>query len=349
MSRWLVIRETERSRWGGDLRRRYIFEALLERTAGTSLELRGPLRRALLDLRGPRWAIWRRTRVAAAELLLPRQLENVQELGVAVAVDIHDEPVLQAEALGVPLEPPVAAELRARIADNTAAFRWLVAPSRPFAELAGLDLDRVVVAGNGTDTALIRHEAWPKTPAVGFISGAAPNRGIEELIAAVRLVRDEVPGTRLLLWLAATGDASGLYLEALRAAVADDPWIEIGSAPYDRLSSELGRATLLVIPTPAHPYWDSVAPIKLYDGMAVGRPTVTTPRTEIVREIEEVEAGLVADGESPGELAVPMIRLLNDQELARRLGANARQAAETRFDWRLISGRLADTILAAAE
>jgi len=182
----------------------------------------------------------------------------------------------------------------------------------------------------------------------GFISGAAPSRGIEELIAAMRLVRDDHPTARLLLWLAATGEASGAYLERLRAVVAGDEWIEIGSAPYDRLSAELGRARMLVIPTPAHPYWDSVAPIKLYDGMAAGRPTVTTPRTEIVREIEGSEAGLVAAGDGPADLAIPIRRLLADDALAQRLGASARAAAETRFDWRIVSGRLADTILADA-
>ncbi|MES2210133.1 MAG: glycosyltransferase family 4 protein [Chloroflexota bacterium] len=346
MTHWLIMREGVRARYGGDLRRRYIFDALLHRTQGQAIEFRGPLRRALLDLRGPRWAVWRRARVASAELLLDNQLENVRTLGRAVAVDIHDEPVLQAEALGVPFEPARVAELQKMMRANTETFRWLIAPSRPFAELAGLDLSRVIVAGNGTDTAVIRPEPWPTQPAIGFVSGAAPNRGIEELIEAVRRLRPEHPEVRLLLWLAATGDASAMYLHELRETLVSESWIEIGSAPYEAMSVQLGRATALVIPTPSHDYWDSVAPLKLYDALASGRPTVTTPRRETARVVDTHRAGLVTAGDSPDDLAAPLDRLLRDPELAQRLGANARAAAESDYDWRVIGTRLAEAILA---
>lgn len=345
MSRWLILREGIRSRWGGDLRRRYIFDGLLGRTGGEAVEFRSRLRQPLLDLRGPRWAIWRRARVVSSELLLDNQLATIRALGRATAIDVHDDPVLQAEALGSPLEALRAAELRSILGANTEAFRWLVAPSRPFAELAELDLDRVIVAANGTDTGVILAEPWPEVPAVGFISGAAPNRGIEALIEAVRLVRSEHPELRLLLWLAATGESSAAYLEHLRMATIAEPWIEIGTAPYDAMSAQLGRATVMAIPTPGHAYWDSVAPIKLYDALAAGRPTVTTPRAETARVVEAHDAGLVAAGDSPDDLATPIARLIGDAATARRMGANARMAAEREHDWRIIGNALADAIL----
>lgn len=342
---WLILREGQRSRYGGDLRRRYIFDALLSRTQGQAIEYRGPLRRALLDLRGPRWAIWRRARVASAEVLLPNQLANIQALGRAVAVDIHDHPALQAQALGVPFSPERVAELEALISANGRAFEWLVAPSAAFAEVAGLDMARVIVAGNGTDTSVIRAEAWPERPAIGFVSGAAPNRGIEQLIEAARRLRHDHSDLRLLLWLAATGESSGTYLDELVRSLENDPWIEVGSASYDLMSVQLGRASILVIPTPEHRYWDSVAPLKLYDGLAAGRPTVTTPRRETARVVEAHGAGLVTSGDGAEDLAASIDVLLRDEPLARRLGANARVAAETTYDWSIVGSRLANTIL----
>ena len=347
MRPWLVLRNVDRLRWGGDLRRRYVFDGLVERGAEPLHDHRTfPIRLAIRRQSGPRWHLWRRrTLVASTEMLVDKQLAAVSARGRAAVLDVHDDPLLQAAALGVEIAPDDAAAVRARLAANLAAFRDLVVPSAPFAELIGLPRDRVIVGPSGTSTTIIRAEPWPAEPAVGFISGAAPRRGIEELVAAVTTVRERHPSTRLLLWLAATGDASADYLERLRASVADRPWIEIGSVPYDQLSPQFGRATVLVIPTPAHEYWDSVVPVKLYDALAAGRPTLTTPRLELARFVREHDVGLVASGDASDDLAAGLDRLLGDAELAQRLGANARHLAETQFDWTVLGRRLADAIL----
>lgn len=345
---WLVLREMERRRWGGDLRRAYLLGGLAERTGATELGWgSGALERTLRRLRGPRWQVWRQPPfVASTELQPPDRLETIAALGEPVLVDIHDDPVAQAIALGVPLEPEAAEAGRRRMADGVAAFRFVAAPSAPFARLAALPMDRLIVAGNGTDTQVISAEPRPDRPAVGFVSGAAPSRGIEELIEAVRLVRRSVPEMRLLLWLAGTGAASEAYLRSLAEGPAAEPWIEIGAAPYERMSSELGRATILCIPTPGHPYWDSVAPIKLFDGFAAGRPTLVTPRVETAEIVLRHEAGVVARGDDPDALAEGLLRLVGDDGPARAMGANARLAAERDYDWRVIGRRLADDLLA---
>lgn len=347
MRPWLVLRNVDRLRWGGDLRRRYVFDGLVERGAEPLHDHRTfPIRLAIRRHSGPRWHLWRRrTLVASTEMLFDKQLLAVAARGRAAVLDLHDDPLRQLAALGVELPPDESAAVRARFAANLAAFRDLVVPSARFADLLGLPLDRVIVGPSGTNTTIIQAEPWPSEPAVGFISGAAPRRGIEELVEAVAAVRERHPATRLLLWLAATGDASLAYLEGLRTTVGGRPWIEIGTVPYDQLSPQFGRATVLAIPTPAHEYWDSVVPMKLYDALAAGRPTLTTPRLELARFMREHEVGLVAPGDSANDLAAGLDRLLGDEALARRLGANARQLAETQFDWTVLGRRLADAIL----
>jgi glycosyltransferase involved in cell wall biosynthesis len=348
---WLVIREGERRRWGGDLRRHYLLDGLVTGRRAGVVEDWSPrqIELGLADLLAvqrrtrlrPRRLWVRRPLVASSELLNDDQLGAVLRLGVATALDYHDEPLLQAEALGITLPADERARLSARLERNVAAFRWITAPSAPFARLAGLPSERVVVAGNGTDSAAVRPVPLPATPAVAFISGAAPSRGIEELIEAVRLVRDDVPDTRLLLFLAATGEGSAAYLEALQASHAEDPWIEFGTARYDALGEALGRATLLAIPTPSHPYWDSVPPIKLFDGMAAGRPHVVTPRAETARIVEANDAGVVAAGDDAASLATAMAGLLRAPATVERMGNSARRAAENEYDWRTIGARLA--------
>jgi glycosyltransferase involved in cell wall biosynthesis len=346
---WLVLREGDRRRWGGDLRRHYLFDGLAARTAARVLEDRrvDPLTATLRELRGPSWQPWRpRPLVASTEFLIEKQFAAVRRFAEAAIVDVHDDAFLQSDALGIEMSPDQADAIRARMRLNREGFRWLVAPSAAFADLVGLDPSRVVVASNGSDTRAVRPAPWPDVPAVAFVSGAAPRRGIEELVDAVRIIRRRVPDTRLHLWLAATGDDSRAYLEALTATLANEPWAEIGQARYEELGAALGRATVLCIPTPAHAYWDSVAPVKLFDCLAAGRPIVTTPRPETAAIIRDREAGIVADRDDGEALAAPLTELLEDVDRARAMGAKARTAAERDYDWGVIGERLADQLLA---
>jgi glycosyltransferase involved in cell wall biosynthesis len=285
--------------------------------------------------------------VASTEFLIDKQFVAVRRYGEAAVVDVHDDAFLQNHALGIEMSAEQAGAIRERMRLNREGFRHLVAPSAAFADLAGLDPAKVIVASNGSDTQTVRPAPWGDgPPAVAFVSGAAPRRGIEALIEAVRIARRGVPDARLHLWLAATGDDSRAYLDALAAIVAGDPWIEIGQTPYGELGAQLGRATVLAIPTPGHAYWDSVAPVKLFDYLAAGRPVVSTPRTETAAIVRDREAGLVSDGDSAEALAVPIVELLGDRARARELGANAREAAERDYDWAVIGERLATEVLA---
>ena len=347
---WVVLAEGDRRRWGGDLRRHYLLRGLAGRMEATVLETwRAPtLSRALRRIVGRRRAVWRRRPlVASSEALDDEQLGIVERFGVPFLLDVHDDTLLQGDALGIPPPEPAATRIATQTARNRSAFRWLVAPSAPFAALTDLPADRVIVASNGTASDVVRPAPWPASPAVAFVSGAAPRRGIEELIAAVRIVRDSIPEVRLDLWLAATGDDSRTYLDRLQASVAGDDWIAFGHSPYAELGEAVGRATVIANPTPAHPYWDSVAQIKLFDNFAAGRPVVTTPRTETVRVLTEAKAGVVTADDSPAAMAAGLLLVLRNDAMARSLGANARRAAERDYDWSVIGRRLAEEVDAA--
>jgi glycosyltransferase involved in cell wall biosynthesis len=346
---WLILREGDRRRWGGDLRRHYLLDGLAARTGGRVVEDRrvAGLTPPLRELGGPAWQVWRKPPlVASTEILTDKQFAPVAKLGEPAVVDIHDDALLQADALGIVMSAEDEAAVRDRDRLNRDGFRWLVAPSGPYARLIGLDPARTIVASNGTDSAAVRPGPWPETPSVAFVSGAAPRRGIEELVEAVRIARSTVPETRLDLVLAATGDESKAYLDRLRAGLAADDWVTIGASPYPELGDRLARSTVLAIPTPQHPYWDSVAPVKVFDYFAAGRPVMTTPREGTARLVRELDAGAVSADDSPEAMAQAIVEVLADLAEARRRGANARAAAERDYDWRVIGDRLADEILA---
>lgn len=351
---WLILQEGNRRRWGGDLRRAFIFRALADRTAATiapgwSTTI---VRAGLATVAGPRRLPTLRRRrpyVASAELLGPAVLADVRRRGVPFALDVHDDPLAQYAAFGIDASADRLAELRRGFRRNLDAFAWHVVPSAMFADLAGLSPDRTIVAPNGTDTEHVRPGPLPAEPTIGFISGAAAGRGIETLVAAARLVRERLPELRLRLWLVATGESGRDYLDRLGEEFAGEAWIRIAPAPYERLGEELAGATVLCIPHPDNLYLDSAMPVKLFDSMAAGRPLVVTPRIETRMVVERAEAGLVASGDRPEDLAEALMVVLADPGLAARLGSNGRAAAERDYDWRVIGERLSSELLQRAD
>jgi glycosyltransferase involved in cell wall biosynthesis len=262
-----------------------------------------------------------------------------------VAVDLHDHPVLQAEALHVALEPGRRERLDELFEANVAAFERLIVPSRSFSDLCGLPADRVVVVTNGTDSGRIVPAPLPAEPTVALVSGAAPGRGIELLLEAMEQVRQAVPEAVLRLALSSTGPASASYRADLAARLGQRRWVNLEDVPYAGLGAFLAGAWVMVVPHPPGEYYDASTPVKLFDALASGRPVVVTPRLETRRIIEEADAGVVASDDADG-LAEAIAGLLGDPDRSATLGANGRQAAEERYDWSVLGEQLADALLA---
>jgi len=346
---WVVFRPRSERRWGGELRRHYIFAELAIETEARVIHYWRQLERldgrcplSVMRRRRPRGRPW----FVSSEQPPARAFEAIRRLTQPLAVAIYDDPVAQSEALGVDLGDDRKAELQARLRESIAGFALYVVPTSAFADLVSLDSSRVIVAGNGTDTARIAPGPMPADPTVGFVSGAAPGRGIETLVAAVRELRATGLPVRLRLWLVATSQSSERYLADLRVALAGEGWVTIESAPYERLGHALAGATVLCVPHPPSPYMDAALPVKLLDSMAAGRPLVVTPRTETAAIIRRHGAGIVAGGDRPEDLAAALLEVLSDAALAQRLGAAGRRAAELHYDWQIVGKRLAHELIA---
>ena len=344
---WLMVRASRERRWGGEIRRQMIFKRLAERTDAKTVDTWGQLRRYVS---GRWWPPFIRPNrlgrpLAASEQPHAYHLAWITEMTDPAVVAIYDDPVAQTRALGASLSPEREAELERRRRGAMSAFRWYVAPTASFASMAGLDPDRLIIGGNGTISDLVRPGPWPDQPSIGFVSGAAPGRGIENLIEASRLVRSSWPDLRLFLWLVATSPEGERYVAGLRTATSGDPWISIGPLEHAHLGAGLAQATIMTIPHPANEYMDVALPVKLLDSMAAGRPIVVTPRLETAAIVERYGVGIVTAGDAPADLADAFNRLLGDEAQVRRLGAAAREAAVRDFDWRVVGDRIADEVL----
>lgn len=112
----------------------------------------------------------------------------------------------------------------------------------------------------------------------------------------------------------------------------------LGSLPYERMPEVLAAADIGVAPYDTARlaqlrlgfYW---SPLKVFEYMASGLPTITIPRdplTEIVRDGQE---GLLVGEADPEALAAAILRLATAPELRARMGRSARERVVARYSW----------------
>ena len=162
--------------------------------------------------------------------------------------------------------------------------------------------------------------------AVVFSGSFRPWHGVHVVEEAARRLRDRYDLCFLLVGGAAAGGGDRFRGRRLGTVAYERmPEIvasaDVGVAPYD--PSRLKQLRLGF-------YW---SPLKIFEYMASGLPTVTIPRaplTEIVRE--GLEGLHVAPGD-PEALAKAVAKLADDAPLRARMAASARARVVERYSW----------------
>ncbi|MDY0066124.1 MAG: glycosyltransferase family 4 protein [Steroidobacteraceae bacterium] len=165
---------------------------------------------------------------------------------------------------------------------------------------------------------------------VVYSGNLAEYQGVDLLLGAFARVRAEAPDAQLVLVTDSSPSWLGQKLEALEIAAS----VSIVQVDFEHLPDALVEADVLVNP---RPYCDGL-PQKLLNYMATGRPIVSFAGSADLLEHENT-ALLVLDGDIEG-LAHAILRVLNDPDLAARLGANAREEVVATRGWRQVADRV---------
>ena len=173
-------------------------------------------------------------------------------------------------------------------------------------------------------------------PILGF-SSADSHLDMEIIMAALKIVAKKFPRVKLII--------SGKVKKNVRN-IANHIGVEqyihfLGYLPYEELPNTLGCANIFLLPMADKPYNWGRWPNKMGDYMCMGRPTVANPIGDIKDLMEREEIGLLA-GATPEDFAQKIIFLLENPDIAEKLGQNARQVAVEQFNWDILVHRLLD-------
>jgi len=158
---------------------------------------------------------------------------------------------------------------------------------------------------------------------VGQISGLNPHKGHAVLLRAIPKILQSEPKTAFLIVGYAKHEHSEYkrQLEQTAEALGISDRVKICSYPY-----WIGDVWK-VIDIQAHPALSDSLPNAIIEGMSLGKPAVVTNVGGIPTMVEHEISGLVVPPHDENALARALLRIIQDQALARRLG----DAAYARF------------------
>ncbi|MBL7199269.1 MAG: glycosyltransferase family 4 protein [Anaerolineae bacterium] len=168
-------------------------------------------------------------------------------------------------------------------------------------------------------------------PLAIYVGHIVRGNDLDLALAAMKRVLVQIPTARLAIVGAGDG------LAPLRSLVADEGldgtvlftgWVEHHLVP----------AYLAAADVAIYPYRDSLinrakCSIKILEYMAMGQAIVTHRVGQNVEYLEHEQSGILADPGDVEGFAEGLIAVLSDPGLAARLGRNARERIERRFNW----------------
>ncbi len=166
----------------------------------------------------------------------------------------------------------------------------------------------------------------PSTPTVLYTGTFEAYQGLDLLLAAARLVHATHPDTRIVL-VGGNADQVAHLREEAKSVGLEECMLLVGERPAEEIPAYLEAADVLVSPRSK----GTNTPLKIYQYLRAAKPIVATrllTHTQVLTD--EVAILTEPTAEAFGE---GIVRALTDRALARRVGAQARTLAETRYSY----------------
>lgn len=200
--------------------------------------------------------------------------------------------------------------------------------SRFYERLAGRRLhSRVLPVGADDSVMKPRPDVEPEPGRVLFYGTYVPLQGAECIVRAAAVLKERQPGARIVMIGEGQDRASA---EDLARELGASNMEFRGNVHLEDLALEICRASVVLGIFGTSDKARRVIPHKVYEGMACGRPVITSD-TEAIREAFDAdEVALVPPGD-PDALAAAVEDLLEHPEKAKALGGRAREAYLRRY------------------
>ncbi|MCK5146686.1 glycosyltransferase family 4 protein [bacterium] len=114
-----------------------------------------------------------------------------------------------------------------------------------------------------------------------------------------------------------------------------------GMVPHEQLNDYLSCMDIVLAPYPKLDFWWASS-MKVFEYMCAAKPVITTDVGQLNEIIEHGRNGMLLRGQDTAELMENLKILIDDDEMRRRIGANARETIIDKYSWERLSKTMSD-------
>jgi glycosyltransferase involved in cell wall biosynthesis len=216
----------------------------------------------------------------------------------------------------------------------------IIAPTnyiKEYASRLGVMDQKIIVIPNGVDTNFFD----PKKYFAEQIESQMGLKGRKICMYCGRL--DRWAGTNVILQLSKAFAAESPNTSFVIVGSGEEKILSaqnivaVSGVAYEEVPKMLALADVVLVPFPDNEVSRAASPLKLFEGMAMGKAIVASSVDGIEEVLSHRESGMLV---SPGDVAEwirAVTELLNDGSMAARLGENARSLVREKYDWGMLA------------
>ena len=195
-----------------------------------------------------------------------------------------------------------------------------------------MDTNKIFIIGNGVDEKLFvpaQNDIENKNKYIMYAGRIDREKGLFDLIECAKSICNQRPD--VLFLLAGSGpDFDPLKKKAKKLGL-QDKFIFLGQVGRDQLVRLYQNSTVFAFPS----YHEGI-PTVLLEAMACGLPIIATNVRGNRDLIIPGKNGILVPPRSPKEIADAILKLLDDDNMRKELGKNARKTIEEKFTWDIV-------------
>jgi L-malate glycosyltransferase len=217
-----------------------------------------------------------------------------------------------------------AAEIIKRFAAHRSQFKVLVCP------LAGVDIEKFKVVDREPGTT--SHE--PKT--ILFYGALEERKGVNILIQAFSKITN--PDSRLVI--IGTGPEKEKLINLAGELGINDRIIFHDWMKNEELPAILAKSEIFVYPSLPKGGWEEQFGYAMGEASACEVPVVASRTGSIDEVVKDGETGILVEPANVDELSLALIKLLNDNELRRKMGRKGREYISNNFSHEIVADKI---------
>lgn len=179
-----------------------------------------------------------------------------------------------------------------------------------------------------------KYEIKPDDRVIAFFGNLTPSKGVPDLIRAFSIISQKDHRAKLLIAGMPTKQMDMAAVHQLvkelnlgSRVVFDSRYLEI-----EEIGPLMKIATVMV-----YPYRNITQSGALQVAYAFGKPVVTTNVGGFPEAVEDGKNGYLVPADAPNELASAILRIIGDDDLAKRMGEHSKYLSDTQFAWEPIA------------